>query len=563
MSDRGRTRVGILLDSTWCNIYLFHVIEELAYSDDVDLVYLINSRPPRSRSQQIWLILDKIRVRSLRRVIDLVAFRSWARLEKKITARFIPSVREQGERRDVSSLPHLSEIRLEPKVSPSGFVSRYSASDVTAVESLELDLIVRGNAGAILRGDILNASKEGILAFHHGDNRWNRGGPPGFWEVYHRKPSTGFVIQILSTDHDGGQVIFRGNLPTARTFSDNVSRLYRDSYPYLAKLVLDYSKVGQLPPAETRVPYGGQLLRAPSVSQLAAFVVRSAYRAVPLLLSRFVLRRRVRWGVGFVNRPWPDASLRRGTEVVNPRGRFLADPFVVEMDQRAICFVEDYAFKSKTGRISAVELLGDSEYKFLGPVIEENFHMSFPYVFTHQGDLYMVPETRAAGSIRLYRCVDFPMSWEFKRELISNTYAVDPMIFEFSNYWWLLANTSLRKDGVAHSRLEAFYTDDPIRGEWKPHASNPLLVDSTVARNAGILHAQTGEVVRCRQSQGFANYGESLSLALINDLSPTSFSEKPIGEVVPDFFPNLVACHHLHGSRRYTVFDFARREAPL
>ena len=51
----------------------------------------------------------------------------------------------------------------------------------------------------------------GIISFHHGDNNINRGGPAGFWEVFNEEPSTGFIIQRLTEELDGGDVIFKAN----------------------------------------------------------------------------------------------------------------------------------------------------------------------------------------------------------------------------------------------------------------------------------------------------------------------------------------------------------------
>ena len=53
-----------------------------------------------------------------------------------------------------------------------------------------------------------------MLSFHHGDNRVNRGGPSGFWEVLNDIPSSGFIIQKLTEELDGGEVLLRGNIMT-------------------------------------------------------------------------------------------------------------------------------------------------------------------------------------------------------------------------------------------------------------------------------------------------------------------------------------------------------------
>ena len=62
-------------------------------------------------------------------------------------------------------------------------------------------------------------------------------------------------------------------------------------------------------------------------------------------------------------------------------------------------------------------------------MLEENFHLSYPFLFHHEKELYMCPETHEAKDIRLYKCVDFPLKWKFAKTLIKNVSAVDTNIF--------------------------------------------------------------------------------------------------------------------------------------
>ena len=87
-------------------------------------------------------------------------------------------------------------MSVYPNISKSGFIYKYSKNDLEKIQDENLDVLVRGGSG-ILRGDILTLCKYGIISFHHGNNDINRGGPPGFWEVYNKEPSTGFIIQNL------------------------------------------------------------------------------------------------------------------------------------------------------------------------------------------------------------------------------------------------------------------------------------------------------------------------------------------------------------------------------
>ena len=66
----------------------------------------------------------------------------------------------------------------------------FSKKDFDDTPKYDLDLIIRFEFD-IIRGNILDASRNGIWSFHHGDNRINRGGPSCFWEIVHKHKQWG------------------------------------------------------------------------------------------------------------------------------------------------------------------------------------------------------------------------------------------------------------------------------------------------------------------------------------------------------------------------------------
>ena len=87
-----------------------------------------------------------------------------------------------------------------------------------------------------------------------------------------------------------------------------------------------------------------------------------------------------RWSIAYANNANGLKALKKFKEIKNPKGRFLADPFTVSNNNKKIIFVEDYFFDDNKGRISAIDITSNKD-KFLGIVLEENFHLSFPFVF--------------------------------------------------------------------------------------------------------------------------------------------------------------------------------------
>ena len=114
----------------------------------------------------------------------------------------------------------------------------------------------------------------GIISFHHADNRINRGVPAGFWEVYLKQDATGFTIQQLTEEIDGGNVLFRGQVTTKRTFLFNQAILYEKSNYYLKKFLFDVAKSLELPNHLDSHPYFNKLYKNPTLGVLVSYFIR-------------------------------------------------------------------------------------------------------------------------------------------------------------------------------------------------------------------------------------------------------------------------------------------------
>jgi hypothetical protein len=551
-------RVGVLLDDTHCPALLADAIEAVAAHPGAELHLIVNRRP-QAPSGRLARFAETLRKRGLARGTALILFSIVSSLELRLLGRFSSRAAEQLRGRDVASATPHPHITVTPIFSKSGLFVRYGHEDLARLAAMEFDLLVRGNNSGILKGGILSAAKEGILSFHHGDNSWNRGGPPGFWEVYQRRPATGFIIQLLTEELDGGVVLFRGSMVTRKTYSQNLVHLYAESNHYLIRLLRGYLSTGALPPPELPLPHGERLLVPPSVPQLASYVGRTL-----LLLARDaiggVYRRGDRWGVGFTPRSWRDANFRKGVAIENPPGRFLADPFVVERDGRTICFVEDYYYDRALAAITAIEIRVDGSYEILGKVLDEPVHLSFPFLFEHAGDLYMIPESVAAGNVRAWRCEEFPLRWTPAATLLEGVSAADTMVFEHDSKWWMLTNISPTGTGEHCSQLHIFHSDHPLSSEWRPHPLNPVLYDPLSARNGGLLEDEDGTRFRIRQKQAFGRYGAGFTIAQIVTLNEAQFEERVVHEIGPRFLPGIQGSHHMHSNGRFTVYDFVKRK---
>ena len=508
-------RIGILIESTKSDPYFHETVRALAQGGNAELFFALAPRDDPSRAP---------------------AFMRWVTgLEIKLLAMLFSKLRTHRQKFDLGEFDHIGITNLNGRM----------ADDLETLRALDLDLIVCGDARTP-DPRLAAAAKDGVLSFQT---------VSPFWQVYHRQDSAAFEIQLR--DGTSSRALLHGEVPTRRSFSETVVTLYETGFPWLTRLAVEYAASGKFPaprPAADVAP------RWPNPAHVITYAARTKWLLLVYFSERKIFKRFKRWGVAYAPGDWTSADRARGTRIRNLPGRYFADPFLASRDGRTVCFVEDFSFAQKRARISAVEILDDRNYKFLGPAIEEPFHMSFPYVFEYNRDLYMIPETSAANSIRLYKCAAFPMKWEFQKELLTNIRTADSMLFEHEGHWWLLTNPASPGGTDFSSQLFAFHAAHPLADSWTPHAQNPLVFDSRSARNGGLLRLADGTLARARQGYAFNLYGARLTLAQIHELTPSAFREEQIRSLAPDFSPGLQGGHHLFSNGRYTVYDFVRTE---
>tara|TARA_B100001175_G_scaffold271449_1_gene244158 strand:+ start:17074 stop:18693 length:1620 start_codon:yes stop_codon:yes gene_type:complete len=533
-----KARVGLIIDNKSQSWSIFDLIEKSLKSNDYEISCLI--------IQESHFVKRKNIVKS----INEFCFKVIAFFERIFVKRFI-NTNEFFKKHPINSFD-LKKISVKPIVSKSGFVHKFSTEDINKIKKENLDILVRGGSG-ILRGEILNICKKGIISFHHGDNDVNRGSPPGFWEVYKREKSTGFVIQILNEELDGGDVIFKGNIPTSYFYTLNMIKLYKKANVFMHLLLEDIFKKNNVK-VFSKKPYDKPLYLIPSIGDQLIYLFKTFKYLLKKLFNK-ILGRKLKWNVAYqYSNDWRDISIRKSKIIKNPPNSFIADPFLFRRNQKDYCFVEEYDFSLKKGHISVYEF-NDEREKYIGKVIDENFHLSYPNVFEDNGQIYMIPESSAAKEVRLYRCLDFPLKWKLEKVLINNISAVDSNIFKLNNKWWILTNIDTSNSGEHCSELHAFYSENLISNNWTSHPKNPLIFDSQIARNAGIIF-DNDNIFRSFQIQGWDKYGEGVGVSKIIKLDEHDYKEKIEFKLSSDSFKDATGTHTYNFKNGIMVTDF-------
>ena len=424
--------------------------------------------------------------------------------------------------------------------------------DINKIKSLNLDIIIR-TCGFILDGDVLNVSKFGILSFHHGDNNNYRGGPAGFWEIFDKVKESGFIIQKLDKNLDGGYKLFEGNFKSGITYAHNENILFKNSIFYFQKLLILIFKNRKLPINIPNKIYKKKIFKNPNIFEIFIYIIR----IYPTLFKRLFLKilgNKKIWSVIYNDQNiLKTSNYNKFTKISNYKNTFLADPFLFKKNNNKFLFGEEYNFKKSKGSIVVYEING-STYNRIGICLDENFHLSYPYIFKFENNIYMLPETAQINEIRLYKCIDFPMKWKFFKTLKKDIFAVDNMIFYKNNYWWLFTNIA-NSHRDRFSNLDIFYCENPLTDKWKQHDKNPIFVNIYKSRNAGII-INKNDIFRINQSPSFYEYGYEINLNKIVKLTPENYEEVCISNIKPDFKKNLIGIHHLNKIDEVVAMDF-------
>jgi hypothetical protein len=413
--------------------------------------------------------------------------------------------------------------------------------DVERLKALRLDLLV-GLSG--VPRELLRLSRLGALSVRQ----------DGFWACYRHKAQTSFVIRRLAAAGGEDEVLRSGGFRTQFFSSLNEANVCKKAAAHLKQILGRTAASGELPPP-SGAAHALEPSRAPSTAEcllyagkLAARIARKAADRTPLFGERF--------GISVIPGRWNDTSPWTSAAGRLPRGRYWADPFICRRGGRTFCFVEDLDRRTRRGHITVLEVSG-TELVELGVALREPFHLSFPFVFQHRGELYMCPESSAAREIRLYRCTRFPLAWRFQKTLMRGVSAADTMLFERGGRWWMLTNIDEAETGDHCSELYLFSAASLLSTDWRAHPRNPLLVDSMGGRNGGLV-VEGERLFRIGQCQSFERYGQSVRVYEIKELSRERYAEELVREIRPDFRKGVLGTHHLSTDGQVTVMDHAQ-----
>jgi hypothetical protein len=541
-----KLRVGVLLDDWVVPAWAATMLRQLCAGDYAEICLVVSRESPFGETQERKSIWSRIKA-NRNRLVELAVRRALTSMYYKLVDRAPVLPRADAPESIHDLLRDIPNVRVRPR--QTKWSDYIGDEDVATIRGYQLDVLLRLGF-RILRGQILQAATNGVWSYHHGDNRVNRGGPPGFWESMESWPETGTVLLVLSEDLDSGRVLYRSSSSTdTMSVTDNRSAIYWKSASFLPRCLRDlhrlgpskfYSKIDQLNPAIEI--YSRQLYKVPTTREYAQLVSAKIFEKAKLRVRNFWTF--AQWQLLYEVRASYSSSIWRYRRLVPPKDRFWADPHAVRIGDRHYVFIEEYVFAKKRGHIAMLEFDARGELLSTEPrtVLTRPYHLSYPFIFHHDNAWYMIPETAERKTVELYRARKFPDDWQLVAILLEGVQAYDATLIEHDGRWWMFASVTETDGASSTDELFVFFADSPLSTNWTPHPLNPVVSDCKSARPAGRIERIGGELIRPSQN-GLYRYGYGLNFAKIDVLTTDDYREHIISTVAPTWSNDVVGIH--------------------
>ncbi|MCS5489031.1 glucosamine inositolphosphorylceramide transferase family protein [Algoriphagus limi] len=446
-------------------------------------------------------------------------------------------------KKNLKSIPHWKVPELRGKPIQKKYSDYFNSETLAKIKSYQPDLIIRFGF-RILRGEILNIAPLGVWSYHHGDPSCFRGGPPCFWEVMKQEETTGVVLQKLNEKLDDGVILYQSWSQTdPLSVQRNANKVFWKSSYFIARVLKQINLEGleswkkNLGKKEIYLKEKGPILTPPTTSEMLGLWFD--------LWKRNSLRknqensRKPHWEIKvaarkpFQNPLEPNFDFQSVLPPKNDhkKGDFWADPFPVEKGEETWVFYEEFDAKKNKGRICVGKWDGKSLIDRT-VALEENWHLSYPFIWEENGSFYLIPESGEADNLFIYEAVDFPYTWK-NLGLFFQGEAFDPTIIKTDEGYWLFVNQRPHTGASPFVELNAYFSKSLLKPQWEAHAANPIVSDVRSSRPAGRIFEWEGKLYRPAQDSG-KRYGHRIKIQEIQELTLKSYLEKTVRILEPE-----------------------------
>lgn len=435
---------------------------------------------------------------------------------------------------------------------------RFTDESRSTIQARQLDALVWFHR-IPASGDCGGLARLGVWSFSLGDPSKPISDPPYWREIADREAVSMIALLRHSERLELSQTIATHTAATVHAwhFTENAEEPTTMAGPLLIRGLLDALGSGQAWLESLARPVKRIQQSAPSPSNAGStrFVAQRLKHSLSVR-AKSKDRRHGKWSIAI--RPKQNAASESiwkpgGFQFIRkPAGSQYADPFIIEHHRQNFLFFEEVPAGARKGRISAMEVNAQGQVnRFDGDpfaVLEAPYHLSYPVVFQHSREVFLLPESAANNAITLYRARHFPGDWEHCANLVEGMSVVDTTPFLHNSAWYFFVTTKV--PGVETFLLYS----DRLQGPWHYHPVNPICSDARRARGAGAIFQWKGRWIRPAQDSA-ERYGSAIVFNEIVRLSTTAYEERPIETILPNWHPAMKGTHTYNSNDHFEVVD--------
>jgi hypothetical protein len=205
--------------------------------------------------------------------------------------------------------------------------------------------------------------------------------------------------------------------------------------------------------------------------------------------------------------------------------RYLADPFAWPDDPNII-LCEEYDFATRKGSIKRLTLKDTRILREETLRLPLAGHLSFPFLFAHEAQVYCLPESGEARTLTILRYEE----GEFRKFAtpLEGVAAADSVLFVHEGRFWIAyTDTAI---GTSDN-LNLCYAES-LAGPWQAHACNPVARGAHSSRNGGTPFHKDGTLYRPAQDCS-RTYGGALRILRVTVCSPECYAEEEVTRIMP------------------------------
>jgi hypothetical protein len=380
-----------------------------------------------------------------------------------------------------------------------------------------------------------------------------------------KKETTGVILQRLSEKLDDGQILYKSFSQTdPLSVQRNANKIFWISSFIIARVIRQIETLGiemweeSLSALQAKETKNIPLLTPPASWSMAKLWVNLLTRNLERKLAE--LTKKPYWELLVARNT--DSGLYNSSKIAfkniqSPKnklskGSFWADPFPLEKAGKTWIFFEEFNETIQKGKIVVAEWNGEN-LSDPQPVLEENWHLSYPFIWEENSETYLIPESGEANKIFIYRAIEFPHQWE-KIGVLMEGEAYDPTILKVDDVYWLFVNQRPHAGTSAFVELYAYHSPSLLEPSWTAHKLNPLVSDVGCARPAGRIFEREGKLYRPAQDSSL-RYGHRIKIQEILKLTPTEYSEKTVEIFAPDASKKMLGTHTFNFTEKWIFSD--------